>query len=78
MPAEKPAPDLLRSSGHVNDVLHPGRLLTSEMRISTTRATRKRQIMELAAQFKTSPLTLRDCDRTPKTGLSHDARTAIL
>ena len=30
-PAQKPAPDHLRSSGHVNDVLHPGRLLTPEI-----------------------------------------------
>jgi hypothetical protein len=51
-------PDLLRSSGHVNDVLHPGRLLTSEKRISTGGATRKREIMDAAAQFKTSSLAV--------------------
>jgi hypothetical protein len=49
----------------MNDVLHPGRLLTPELRISTSRAARKRQIMEIAAHFKTSALTLGDCDANP-------------
>jgi len=48
------------------------------MRISTTRATRKRQIMELAVQFKTSPLTLGDCDRTLKSRPLRDDQAAIL
>ena len=64
VPARKPAPDLLRSSGHVNDVLHPGRLLTSEIRISIGGVRRKRQIIVMAVQFKTARLAFCDCDRS--------------
>ena len=52
-PARGPAPDQLGSSGHVNVVLHPGRLLTSETRISTMAAARKVEIVDFAVQFKT-------------------------